>query len=426
MEGLRTTPDAVRRLSKYCFYLSIAVFLYAILFPFRFDFSWQHLLTSWTQAGKVPFWNAGTGINITLDDVANILLTLPLGFFGSFLGSGIKRVSTVINWFVLGLAIGFAAEFAQLAILTRSSGATDVVTNGLGTALGVVIAYIIGQKGMRFFTGTAIERRNIYLWLLIWSIVAMLGPFNLGQDFPSHPGAVLLQTNPSAPETLTEKEWIRVACFALIGALAAKLAVPGRRKRTLMQPLASVALVLLLPVIIHFLRILVEAHPPYLDDLVLDIFGALSGAFLSLLIPSHLRALSGFLLFKIALLAAALNPYNFSTWNRRISIQWIPFYELCKDRTPLSFYEATLSLFTFAILGGLLQLTFPRMKRWHVALYGLIFSAAIEYARTFLPAQSAGTAEVIMACLGAWIGAYICTSVESARSNTQLVANKGF
>jgi len=421
-------PNAVSLLSKYGFCFSIAILLYTVLFPFQFDFSWRYLSGSWSQAGFVPFSNPQTGMQITLDDLANILLTAPLAFFGVLMGTGRKKYWMACKWFFLGLAVGFAAEFTQLAIPTRSSGITDVLNNGLGAALGAFAACTIGQRALEFFTGTALERRNIYLWLVIWTMVAMLGPFNISQEYDALSGsdARMHRNDFSGSEIITDKQWLQMACFALIGAMAVRLAVPGRRRHTWRQPLSAAALVLLLPVILHLLRILVESRPPYLDDLALDIFGALAGAFISLLIPSSLRAFCGLIMFTFALLAAELNPYNFLSWQRTAHFQWIPFYELCRIRTPFAFYETTLGLFIFAIFGGLLQLSFSRLRRWHVVLCALVLSSALEYAQTFLPGQTAGTTDIIMACLGAWIGAYISSSVESARSDAQWVVDKAY
>jgi glycopeptide antibiotics resistance protein len=417
-------PDAVRLLSRYGFGFSIAILLYSVLFPFQFDFSRQYLSASWAQAGRMPYGIPQNGIQITLDDLANILLTAPLAFFGVLMGANRKKYWMACKWLVLGLAIGFAAEFAQLAILTRSSGATDAVNNGLGAALGAFAACTIGQRALEFFTGTAMERRNIYLWLLIWTMIAMLGPFNIGSDYDYD--TRMIRTDFTESEIFTDKQWLQMACFALIGAMAARLAVPGRRRRTLLQQLSAAALVLLLPMILHFLRILFESYPPYLDDLALGIFGALAGAFISLLIPSKLRAFCGFIMFTFAVLASGLNPYNFSNWQRKAVFQWIPFYDLCRIRTPFAFYETTLSLFIFAILGGLLRLTFTRLRRWHAVLCALAFSGALECAQTFLPARTAGTTDIIMAGMGTWIGAYICSSVESSRSNGQWIIDKAY
>lgn len=211
------------------------------------------------------------------------------------------------------------------------------------------------------------------------------------------------------------KEWVRMAGFALVGAMSIRLAVPGRRKRTIKQPLTAASLVLLLPVILEGTRLLVESGGPSREDLALDIFAILAGGFASLFIPPTLQAFSGFLLFNLALLGEKLSPYRFSLQPRH-SFQWIPFYELCNVRTPDSFYEAVLTFVSFAILGGLSQLSSPRRARWEVVIYALAFSGAMEFAQMFLPARTAEVTDILVAGLGAWTGAYFCAAVESARS----------
>jgi len=141
----------------------------------------------------------------------------------------------------------------------------------------------------------------------------------------------------------------------------------------------------------------------------------LAGGFASLFVPPALRAFSGFLLFNVALAAEELSPYRFSGRQSGDSFQWIPFYRFCSDRTPASLYDPILSFFGFAILGGLLQLSFPRCGRWHVAIYALAFSGAMEFTQTFLPARSAGITDILVAGMGAWTGAYFCAAIESAR-----------
>jgi glycopeptide antibiotics resistance protein len=211
-----------------------------------------------------------------------------------------------------------------------------------------------------------------------------------------------------------------MAGFALIGALAARLAVPGRRKRTLGQPLSAAALVILFPVVLQCARLLVESRTPVLDDMALDIFAALAGAFASLFISPMLQAFSGFVLFKAALVISGLSPFSFSSWRQGSGFQWIPFYEFCSRRTPNALYETILCFFSFAVLGGLLQLSFLQFQRRYVALYALIFAGSIEFVQMFLPAHTAGITDMIMAMLGAWTGAHICAAVESARLSQSL------
>jgi glycopeptide antibiotics resistance protein len=411
-------PEAARMLAKYGFYFSLSVFLYAVLFPFHFDFSWRHVISAWSQTGFIPFWNAKKGLHIAADDLANILLTFPLGFFGFLHFCRRNGKWAIYKWLAFGFAFGLGAELLQLVVPSRASQITDIVNNSLGAFLGAAVASAKGRPALEFFTGVAAERRNIYLWMLIWSLVAMVGPYDLSQDSIS-------QINPvvplfESPNSLIGAEWPRIAGFAIIGALAARLAVPGRRKRNLQQPLAAAALVLLFPAILQCLRLLVESEGPSLDDLALDVFGALAGAFISLFLQPTLQSLSAFLLFNSSLIAAGLSPYHFSRWGHGVIFQWIPFHDFCSNRSPAAFYESILAFFCFAILGGLLQLSFPPWRRLCIAIYAAGFSGAIEFAQTFLPARTAGITDVIIAGLAAWIGAHICAAVESERLSQKL------
>jgi glycopeptide antibiotics resistance protein len=422
IRNCESPTNAIELLCRYGFYFSVSAYLYAVLFPFRFDFSWNHLSTALSGVILIPFWDPQRSFRIVPDDLANILLTIPLGFSG-FLYCRNKSCR-ILRWWILGLCFGLAAEILQLGILTRATVLSDAINNSLGAVLGAAIASVIGRRTLEFFTGTAAERRNVYLWMMIWCIVAMLGPYEIGPDYAPHFHSMLTFREPGSAESLYGEEWLQMAGFALIGALAIRLAVPGRRKRTARQPAAAAALVLVFPVIMHGARILTGARPPSINELALNIFGALAGAFASLFIPPALQALSGFALFTLALIVAGLSPYAFSPWAKTSPFQWIPFYEFCAFRTPASLYEPVLSLVSFAILGGFLRLSFPRWRQWHVVLYSIGFAAAIEFIQTFLKVRTAGTGDIILAGAGAWAGAYVCAAVQSARLNERLFLNR--
>jgi VanZ family protein len=419
----RPLPDAAEILAKYGFYFSLCMCLYADLFPFRLDLSSLQLSTAWSQAILIPYRYPDKGFRIIADDISNILLMLPLGLMG-FLHFGDRSGKRgILKWSALGFAFGLAAECAQLAIPTRASVITDAVNNGLGTFLGAAVASARGWRILEYFTGVALERRNIYLWLLICSLLAMLGPYTLDTDSLSgvgtHPG-VIAGTAAESKASLGE-EWLRMAAFASIGALAFRLAVPGRRRPTLRQPLATAALILLFPMILHLARLMIGLSHPALDDLALDISSAIVGGMVSLFVPPARRPLGGFLLFQAALIAAALSPYAFSGWRQGPSFQWIPFYELCVHRAPMALYEAILCLVGFALMGGFMRLSFTRLSGRNIAAYALMLSGAIECAQTFLPARIPGASDLILSSLGAWTGAYICGAVESARLNERTV-----
>ena len=418
---LQTEPSLL--LLKYGFYFSILFYCYAALFPFQFVFSVHQLSTAWSHASLLPYWDTpGRRFHGIPDVAANILLTLPLGFFGFLYRAGQSRTWAIWKWCALGLVLGTAAEIVQLAIPTRSSGVTDLINNGLGAFLGAVFARGSGQHVVKYLTGTAAERRNIYLWMLICSTVAMFGPFDVSLDYFSHlrSGVRFLLADPWKSATLLGAGWLRIAGLALIGALASRLVVRGRRKRSKKRLVTVVALILLLPVALEFTRTFIESSPLSLRDLATELLGACAGFVLGLAAPVLVRPLAGFLLLNSAIIAAGLSPFHFIGWHDRPDFQWIPLYEFCSRRTPTALYELVLNLFSFAIWGGLLQLSFLRRPRWLVVAYAVALSAGVEFAQTFLPARSAGITDILMAGLGAWTGALMCAAVANSRGSTSV------
>jgi VanZ family protein len=74
-------------------------------------------------------------------DVAiNIVGFIPYGFFFAILWSEVWAVKhPVVVTISLGLVVSFTIEVLQVFLPTRSSGCTDLITNTLGAALGVMI-----------------------------------------------------------------------------------------------------------------------------------------------------------------------------------------------------------------------------------------------------------------------------------------------
>lgn len=313
-DSRRSPTDASLLLSRYGFYFSILLFVYVTLFPFSFDISRHALAQAWARVGFVLSWYAP--IYRIPDAVANILLTMPFGFFGLLHRAGRGKTRAVWWWCAMGLALGLGAEILQLAIPTRSSGVTDVISNGLGAYAGAALARTVGERVLTFLTGSASERRNIYLWMLAWSMVAILGPFDVSPNYLAHFKSQLqmFRANPWALGASAGVEWVRMAGLALIGALASRLAVPGRRKRSLGRLAAALSLVLLLPLVLTFARLLVESYPPSLRDLTMELSGAVAGFAIGLCAPASVHPFPGFLLMNLALIAAGLSPFRFAAW----------------------------------------------------------------------------------------------------------------
>ncbi len=411
--------EASRLLSTYGYHFSVLVFCYGALFPFTLDISNRHLLDSWSHISLIPYWDTPGGRMHGIPDIAaNILLSVPLGFFGFMYRTEKNKSWALWKWFAIGMTLGLAAEILQLAIPGRSSGTTDMLNNGIGALAGAAMARAFGKRVLDFLTGSTDERRNIYLWMLISSMVFIVGPLDIDPDYFSrfNSGLAALTAGSWHSVSAIGQEWVQMAGFALIGALASRLAVPGRRKRSPMSIGCAVALVALLPLALGCARLLVEAHPPLLHALVIDLLGSIAGFTVGFGMPAAVRAPMGLLVMNLALIAAGLSPFRFAAWSRQPPFQWIPFYEYCSRRTPIALYDLVLTMVSFAMLGGLLQLSLARNRRGFVVAYAMILAAGIEFAQTFLPTRSAGVTDILMACLGAWAGALFCASVQSSRA----------
>jgi hypothetical protein len=298
-----------------------------------------------------------------------------------------------------------------------------MLNNGIGIWAGAALASSFGRRVLEFLAGNSEERRNIYLWMLVLCMIFMVGPLDVNLDYFSRfrPGLSSLAAGGWRTVSATGQDWIHLAGFALIGALAGRLVVPGRRRRSFMRLIYSAALVVLFPLALAFGHLLAQARPPLLHALVLDLAGSLAGFLVGLLWPAAVRATVGLPVMIVALVAAGLSPFAFAGWTGGPVFQWIPFYEYCTRRSPIALYELILTLTSFAILGGLLHLSLVARRRFLIVSFAVLLAVGIEFAQTFLPARTAGITHVLMAGFGAWTGALFCASVQSSRRNNHIV-----
>jgi VanZ family protein len=78
------------------------------------------------------------------DAIFNVFGFVPLGLIAAlFFTRFLRRVPAAVCAIATGFTVSLAIEYLQSFLPTRFSGTTDLITNTLGTALGVLICYLV-------------------------------------------------------------------------------------------------------------------------------------------------------------------------------------------------------------------------------------------------------------------------------------------
>ncbi len=378
-------------LCRYGFYGSILLIFYGTLFPFEFDLSARSLSLAWSKIGLLPYWDIERGrIHSLPDMMANGLLTVPLGFFGALVFGWERKIWGTARWFALGCVLGVLSETIQLAIPPRVSDITDALNNGLGALAGAIMAVLFGKPIIDFLSGSLLERRITLYWMLTGVIAAgMLLPFDLSLDVGHfRAGLKALLVNPWESGVPIETEWIQMAEFCILGALAVRITRRG-----------LIPVTLALPFFLEAAKLLVDSHAPSLRDLTMNLAGAAAGVAAGKYAPSLVRPATGFILMNLAIIAQGLSPYRFVDWAARSRFEWIPLVEYYNRTTGAALYDALSGLMTYAVLAAL------RPGR-SVILWAVLLAAGIEAAQVIIPNRFAGTTDILIAGIGAWLGAH--------------------
>jgi VanZ family protein len=145
--------------------ITVVLIVYGSLYPFAFH---SALLPAGPLTCLLHSWPAGLDRFIFKDVVLNVLIYLPIGFFGC-LAFGRSRLFSALLAVVLGLALSGSMELLQLYDDSRTSSALDVVSNVAGAAAGVGLAFLYGRRVARLLANprmTAVARPSAALLLL--------------------------------------------------------------------------------------------------------------------------------------------------------------------------------------------------------------------------------------------------------------------
>src|SRR5258708_1506549 len=160
----------------------VAIILYLSLFPFEFHAipgshgPLSELISTW----ELPL-NPG-------HFVSNILLYMPLGFFGILVYRRITALR-VLGVALAGAMFSFGIELTQLYIISRDSEMTDVYANSLGTLFGAAAGVVL-QAVLRAPSARGEKTRPFIFVLLACWVGYRLSPY-LPEFDPHHLAAAV-------------------------------------------------------------------------------------------------------------------------------------------------------------------------------------------------------------------------------------------
>lgn len=359
--------------------IMMAVILYGSLYPFAFRVPEtalgpvEALLATWAN-------KPGRG-----DFLSNILLYLPLGYFG-FLAVEAQRPRAfrLLAIVLIGACLSLTVELIQYYDAGRDSTLTDFYSNTLGTILGAFGAMLIGGRFEWPLLKSLADEREPALLLLGW-LGYRLFPYVPAIDLHKYWDA--LKPVVLYPHFTLYDLFRHTAIWLVVYLLTAKIF--RTKYRTLLLPAFAGA--------VFFAEILIIGKVLSVAELA----GAVIAFCLWLLlgVDARLRLIVITAAFMAAVIAQRLEPFHFNDVASHFG--WIPFYSFMQGSIGVD-VQAFFEKFFFygALIWLLVQMGLRLGIAASVVFFLLLLTSGIEI---YLPGRSAEITDAMMALIIAFI-----------------------
>jgi len=382
------------------FFATICLIIYGSLYPWHFHARELTANPIWILVHTWPSYSAAAQIK---DIVINILLYTPLGLFGFLSLSHARRKAVqVAAPIAIGFVLSFGIEILQLFDAGRDASALDVLTNTVGTGVGVLCGLLFESSFRRIRTGHSPLRyqQPSSLLLLVFLAAYQLSPF-----FPDY-SVFSLQHKLIALIAVNEFS-IRICLLSLIEWLAV-----ARLVETAIDPLwvsrIYLAMLMLIPA-----KMLIVGRSTNCAEL--------AGAALAYFVwryglqHSPRRAPVLAVLFTALIIIRGLSPYQFTSAATPFS--WIPFRALFDTDRVAAITIFLGKLFAYGTFVWLLRDSGWRMR--YAAAGAAATLGAIEVAQMFLPGRVPEITDPLIALFLAWIFWLVDDSRSVSATNLQ-------
>lgn len=388
------------------------------------------------------------GIESRSDWVANILLFIPLSFLAmaSLCVDRRRGFGPLVAPIVVAScgAASLAIEFTQICFPPRTVSVNDIVAESIGGLLGTLLWLAWGQQITAWARRSwdASEAHGLAARLLPGYLAFLALIHLMPLDLTISPVEILRKFRDGrvhlipfaagwdAPLELLRKQAWNAVYYSPIGLLLAGL--PGRAFRSERSWPAVLGLGLATAGLIEFLQLFVYTRHTDVTE-VLTGGAAVLGSWWGLLAYRRPRPASGrrpaarvapgrrpapgtiFLLAWMGLLAfAQWQPFDFDADPARLAerfrrISWIPFSDYYRGTEYNAFDQFLHKALLFAPIGAVLASGRPRPPGAsdggrQAMLAGLALAVVLEAGQLFLPGRYPSVSDVLIECLGTWLG----------------------
>jgi len=390
--------------------------LYATLIPFTPASDLSLVKSNISAISWVPFVDPdGTRASIP-DMVQNILLFLPFGFLGLLAGYPERGVSNVFKVTALGLLLSFSVEILQLFTSNRTTSATDIVTNTIGTFAGAAftasmlssVLLLLRSKGFSKY------RCDKYLALVVMStsvvIAGALQPF----DFSLDVGGVwsklkAIKETPFSFDPVLRDEGVVALRMFLFGFV---WSVWFEKLKFRYAVIKAFLVCVLISVAFEGAQLVVQSRMPGLQDVVVIVIGCSMGVWFS---RRDLSRVSSTVWIRIILMATAisvaiqiLSPFRLS--DGYTAFNWFPFLAYYERTTFIALSNFIESMLMFFPMGFILQYFNPITKKsiLRIGLLTVMIALPLELLQGWIAGRYPDVTDVLGALTGVFLAVGLC------------------
>jgi glycopeptide antibiotics resistance protein len=436
--------DAVRRWCIVAACLSAFFGCYVGLVPFHFarpvDVS---LFETFRRSAE-------HGIGSRANFLANILLFIPVGFFGAgaLAGRTNRTWIAALAVFCLLLASGvlsLAVEILQVMVPSRTPSLADVGAQMLGTSAGIG-CWFAAHRDVHAWaarhTSAGVGPLETSLWVYAAvRVIGLLLPLNVTVSLSTlvekyRRGMIIIDPRQSFHRVdFLQGAAAELVLTAPIGILAYLLATRHTARRPVV---VAVVLGTTFSVLTELAQVIVMSRTADIGDVVTGTIGVVAGVAVAVMFmgapvvhetPGARRwwAVAGLLLSLAAYAAYNLSPFDFARPDdtaARVSMLFqLPFYSYYVGPELESVSGALLKVLLGVPVGlfcGLaaapLLNVYPRVVTLVAVAGGVICFFAVEAGQVLLPSRYPDTTDVVLAGCGLWLGITVLRIATSTRS----------